>query len=1425
VIFCLVIPGTIHEKAGDAILTPPKGAVTSNALVLLLDSNDNQLDFYEYRVYANNSQIYEPVFAWENGTWVNVSVYYEEVYRASTFALINNTNNSIEVEIPHVSPIFGAVAMLNYKHHRGKLIMDVEITGMLVINASDAGGLYSCEFGQVSSFDGPGGDALVLDTISGEVDVWDVQLDDGSGSIPFQVEYDMAEGSDGYDVTYFSYTCPSRTRIALNNTNDNSFWYNVSEDITSNWVVDTVSYYIGNELYWYRHRDGASGMLLTDQKGSQWDWWQTGGATITLLYSLEPVVDLNTSHYAYDDLVCEVWTFVSVNDDPEEELAISEWRWIEQDLSMLTINHPMYKLRLYDRETRELVFEDTAMHYFTPYRVVTINDHKYVNNAPEPANFSIIENYHYNGNSFDLDKINTEPAGWSTFEATNTTVSVVDKAGHAKALQLTDYSSTSYCYSILSFSQAANHTVELWFRKETVASATRTLIVLYEDSTVCPFIELSHDDITYFGGGGWHNVYNVLHAATWHHLKFILNDSANTYDIYLDGTLVEAGAPYWNNSTVGVNKLRVGSHSSDTGYSIWYDAIGIVGENYNVGDNLEINDSIVYDAFDYDQGHYRGAYSFIEDEIGTFPAGWTNVNPSAGTVDVVAEYFGHYNVLQLVDESPTNHLDVQLTGLDAMITGTIEFYWLNTNISGTSQYLVMPVRGGGAVKFYLKIVEDKIQFYNGTWNDILTISSNVWYHTRVDFDCNTDTYDVYVDGVRYVNNTPFGSAATSIDRVELWTATGPTNPEFYFDAFDYSSAAGYYTDRNLISDLGHDIFWNESYLVNPYNSRLTDINNSQHYFCRIRDLYNNTLEDVGIAPIDNVTTYTPAELRDCLVALSDQRNTYLDFYNYRVYLNDTQLYYQTFQREINTIWNVSVYDRFGYYLDSVITTINRTDNYVNIQLTRHSLKVFNQQEQFAHCNITRDPDTGEYWSEWLAPMEVSEYLLFGGNYKVNITEYETATSTVYDYTLNADDALVITSTNTISNAIYNIQNVNATLGNQITSVEINITNQNSEINNSIVNVDINLSNVNSTLGTQLLDIEADISNVNTTMSVQFSYVLSNLTNINSSINSQFSNVLSAITNLDTNITTQVSYIVSNITNINSSITNQISALNISLYNVNASISNQVLAVSVDLANVNSSINSQLIDISAQVSNINSTMLTQFTLINASVYEVGNWVNSSFTSLNASVYLINNSIYNAINVLSVDLTLLNNTMNSSITTLLVNSEYLTEIYQRATFPQFLNWSKQYNITDELLYLPFINQFKNDSMEILLRYQGEIERLRVTAQNQIEKYVPKVGTEYRVWSVEKQEYLSEWEDIDSTTENITMGFWEAEVPVEIESVDQSGWWLFGIFAFFIIFVSAGLYLKARASPPEISFREVRQQASKKNRKRGRKDPWDM
>jgi hypothetical protein len=397
----------------------------------------------------------------------------------------------------------------------------------------------------------------------------------------------------------------------------------------------------------------------------------------------------------------------------------------------------------------------------------------------------------------------------------------------------------------------------------------------------------------------------------------------------------------------------------------------------------------------------------------------------------------------------------------------------------------------------------------------------------------------------------------------------------------------------------------------------------------------------------------------CFISLANQRGEFLNFENYRVYVEGEQIYENVFYKDVNQNITVEIRDRFNVSLTNYSFIVERGDNYLPITLTIHSLKIYNQQEMYNFVNITRDPNYYEvhnYWSEWLVPGELVEFKLHSGYYKINITNREDSSYSQYAYTLNGDDVIIISSDNTITNVIQDITNVNTTLGNQITNVEINITNQNSEINNTIVNVEVNLDNVNSTLGNLLVSQGIQLTNIENNISTLFVYMNNNFTTLQNNIN------------------------------------------------------------------------------------------------------------YSFTDLSNEIYLMNNSIYTAVVGLDSSLTIMNNSILGNLSIAIRQNDYLTAIYQNAMFSNLLNWSDVGNnvsyLENQIDTFEFINNFRNQSVEVMLKYKDKIDNLKVTAQNSLEKYLPKQNVSYRLKSVESGEYLNNWTSIENKT--VDFGFFTDEVP---------------------------------------------------------------
>lgn len=506
----------------------------------------------------------------------------------------------------------------------------------------------------------------------------------------------------------------------------------------------------------------------------------------------------------------------------------------------------------------------------------------------------------------------------------------------------------------------------------------------------------------------------------------------------------------------------------------------------------------------------------------------------------------------------------------------------------------------------------------------------------------------------------------------------------------------------------------------------------------------------------------------CYLSLANQRGEFREFANYKVYLNEIQLYENVFYSDIGENVAIEIRDRFDISIKNESYVVERGDNYIPITLTEYSLKLCNLQEQFNHINITRDLiyyDSEEFWSEWVAPSEIIEFNLFQGYYRINLTDEEQDTYSAYAYTLNSDDVILISSDNTISNVLYNIQNVNTTLGNQITNVEISLSNQNSEINNSIINIDIDLSNINSSLGDMLINQETDIENIQSNLTSLYMFTNNSFINLASDINTSFVNVENNILSINQSISQLVVGVDNQISLVNGTITSMITEMSDSLLIMNSSINTNLYSLGVSIEEVNSSINNNYILLNNSIYQTNLNINDSRIGILNNLELVNNSISTLVEQVYSSVYLINNSIYSAVVDLGTSLELVNNTIKGDLQIILQQNEFLTSIYNKTMFANLLNWTSVANnytkLLDQTDAYTIINNYRNQTVEVMVRYQNRTDSMLVTAQESMEKYLPKSNeTEYRLKSVATGEYLTQWQPLPAT-KTVDFGFYEEEV----------------------------------------------------------------
>ena len=109
------------------------------------------------------------------------------------------------------------------------------------------------------------------------------------------------------------------------------------------------------------------------------------------------------------------------------------------------------------------------------------------------------------------------------------------------------------------------------------------------------------------------------------------------------------------------------------------------------------------------------------------------------------------------------------------------------------------------------------------------------------------------------------------------------------------------------------------------------------------------------------------------------------------------------------------------------------------------------------------------------------------------------------------------------------------------------------------------------------------------------------------------------------------------------------------------------------------------------------------------------------------------------------------------------------------------------------------------------------MTISAQTTIDQYLPATDVDYRLWSEDLQEFISEWKPLPENR-TISFGFYEAEIPYDPEPL-QNTFFTYLVAIIFFVVLSLGalkLYYSARNQknpiPPELL-----RYMNKKNRKK--------
>jgi len=265
--------------------------------------------------------------------------------------------------------------------------------------------------------------------------------------------------------------------------------------------------------------------------------------------------------------------------------------------------------------------------------------------------------------------------------------------------------------------------------------------------------------------GGTSTVVQGFAANVWYHLRLVIDTAADQFDLYVDGAQRLSRAAL-RNATSDVSALSFFMDGTNTG-TFYVDTVRVYTEPPLVfADRF---DPLATDA--------------------TPPSPWTVVSTGGGSVAVKTVPFADDKSVrvQKLNGSGTSSLATTVADQSGRVVFEADVMARETAGARALPYIY---NSGGTTVASVLFEDGSIKAYvGGTKTTVQAFEPDVWYRVRVVVDTGTDEFDLYVDGVRKLNDQPLRNATASVNKVSFFM-DGANTGTFYVDGVRiYNEAA------------------------------------------------------------------------------------------------------------------------------------------------------------------------------------------------------------------------------------------------------------------------------------------------------------------------------------------------------------------------------------------------------------------------------------------------------------------------------------------------------------------------------------------------------------------------------------------------------------------------------------------------------------
>jgi hypothetical protein len=197
-------------------------------------------------------------------------------------------------------------------------------------------------------------------------------------------------------------------------------------------------------------------------------------------------------------------------------------------------------------------------------------------------------------------------------------------------------------------------------------------------------------------------------------------------------------------------------------------------------------------------GYYPATYGFENDDNGVFPFGWIDDSFGSALVTIEEEKSGHKKVIKSYDPAGSSRAQANQS-FSPQLSGSIEFWFLK-EAGGTGSPVQIIIQGDNGAVIHL-LIDDSLNgntFYESSYGEFAAgkYSDDQWFHIKIDLICSTDKYDLYLDGVKEIDQGDFDNTQNWFHYFYISSSNSRTGI-YYIDALGYSWDPNYNIGDNL----------------------------------------------------------------------------------------------------------------------------------------------------------------------------------------------------------------------------------------------------------------------------------------------------------------------------------------------------------------------------------------------------------------------------------------------------------------------------------------------------------------------------------------------------------------------------------------------------------------------------------------------------